>query len=117
MALCLVGWFNLGDLETKKQKNDIRKGRGGGHKAMFWIYNLQACLVNHHGYRYCLPPGSKPTGRRGEAIDLTEQQQVMFSDVDKERKGTLLKSKGIPSAINLAWSIMLKHLQRFIFLT
>ena len=21
---------------------------------MFWIYNLQACLVNHHGYRYCL---------------------------------------------------------------
>ena len=27
MALCLVGWFNLGDLEAQTTQNDIKKGQ------------------------------------------------------------------------------------------
>jgi len=41
-------------------------------------------------------------------IDLTEQQQVMFTDVDKERKGTCLRSNGIPSPRILACTYICK---------
>ena len=43
------------------------------------------------------PPGSKSTGRRGEVLDATEQQQVIFTDVDKEHKELVSRVREFPA--------------------
>ncbi len=63
----------------------------------FHITTLKHAWSTTMGTGTVKPPGSESTGRRGEVIDLTEQQQVMFTDVDKERKELVSRVREFPA--------------------